>query len=126
MTDAANTNSDTAQAQAQAQASLQSMDSEYGDSTARKPSASNETRKPSKTASKKKRHTKASKVEALLARKSGATLEQMCEATGWQAHTCRAFMSGLRKKGRETVRETGKARKSIYRLAAANAGARAG
>lgn len=68
-----------------------------------------------------KRQTKASKVEALLARKSGATLDQMCEATGWQAHTCRAFMSGLRKKGQEIVRETGKAGKSIYRFGAASA-----
>ena len=72
-----------------------------------------------------KRQTKASKVEALLARKAGATLEHMCEATGWQAHTCRAFMSGLRKKGRDIVRETGKAGKSIYRFAAASAAAKA-
>lgn len=73
-----------------------------------------------------KRQTKASKVEALLARKSGVTLDQMGEATGWQAHTCRAFMSGLRKKGREVVRETGKGGKSIYRFAAANSAANAG
>lgn len=72
-------------------------------------------------ARKEKRQTKASKVEALLARKSGATLEQMCETTGWQAHTCRAFMSGLRKKGQDVVRETGKAGKSIYRFDAASA-----
>ena len=74
---------------------------------------------------KEKRQTKASKVEALLARKAGATLEHMCEATGWQAHTCRAFMSGLRKKGREIVRETGKAGQSIYRFGAARAAKKA-
>jgi hypothetical protein len=73
-----------------------------------------------------KRQTKASKVEALLARKAGATLEQMGEATGWQAHTCRAFMSSLRKKGQEVIRETGKAGKSIYRFAAANSAAKTG
>jgi hypothetical protein len=76
-------------------------------------------------AAKEKRLTKSSKVEALLARKAGVTLEQMCEATGWQAHTCRAFMSGLRKKGREIVRETGKAGKSIYRFGAAGAATKA-
>lgn len=126
MTFAANADPDTVQVYAQAHASLQPMDPECGDSTARKLSASNETREPSRPAPKEKRPTKASKVEALLARKSGATHEQMCEATGWQAHTCRAFMTGLRKKGREIVRKTGKGGKSIYRLAAANAGARAG
>ncbi|MAY21032.1 MAG: hypothetical protein CL955_10485 [Erythrobacteraceae bacterium] len=74
---------------------------------------------------KEKRQTKASKVEALLARNAGATLEQMCEATGWQAHTCRAFMSGLRKKGREIVRETGKAGQSNYRFGAVKAATKA-
>lgn len=74
---------------------------------------------------KEKRQTKASKVEALLARKAGVTLDQICQATGWQAHTCRAFMSGLRKKGREIVRETGKTGKSIYRFGAAGAATKA-
>ena len=50
------------------------------------------------------RPTKASAVEALLTRKGGASLEAMCDATGWQAHTCRAFLTGLRKKGREVIR----------------------
>ena len=72
-----------------------------------------------------KRQTKALKVEAMLARKSGATLDQMCKATGWQAHTCRAFMSGLRKKGREIVRETSQAGNSIYRFGAASAAKKA-
>ncbi|WP_252259775.1 DUF3489 domain-containing protein [Erythrobacter aurantius] len=89
-------------------------------------SAPKPAKKPSKPDRKEKRLTKALKVEALLARKSGVTLDQMGEATGWQAHTCRAFMSGLRKKGREVVRETGKAGKSIYRFAAASTGAKAG
>ena len=74
---------------------------------------------------KEKRQTKASKVEALLARKSGVTLDQICEETGWQAHTCRAFMSGLRKKGQDIVRETGKEGKSTYRFGSANSAAKA-
>ena len=82
-------------------------------------------KKPAIPARKERRQTKASKVEALLARKAGATLDQMCDATGWQAHTCRAFMSGQRKKGREIVRDTGETGKSFYRLAAANAATKA-
>ena len=74
---------------------------------------------------KEKRQTKAAQFEALLARKSGVTLDQMCEATGWQAHSCRAFMSGLRKKGQDIVRETGKAGKSTYRFGSANCAAKA-
>jgi hypothetical protein len=70
-----------------------------------------------KTGPKEKRKTKASQVEAMLARKAGVSLDQMGEATSWQAHTCRAFMSGLRKKGRNLVRETSKGGKSIYRFA---------
>ena len=51
-----------------------------------------------------KRQTKAAQVEALLIAGEGATLEELCAATGWQAHTCRAFLTGLRNKGRAVVR----------------------
>lgn len=64
------------------------------------------------------RQTKASMVEALLARKEGATLNAMCEATGWQAHTCRAFLTGLRKKGREIARDKDAAGTTTYKLGA--------
>lgn len=50
--------------------------------------------------------TKSSRIEAMLAWKEGTTLEAMCEATGWQPHTCRAFLTGLRKKGRTIERST--------------------
>jgi hypothetical protein len=63
------------------------------------------------------RQTKASIVEALLTREGGASLEALCEATGWQAHTCRAFLTGLRKKGREVIRASDKEGKSIYLIA---------
>ena len=74
---------------------------------------------------KETRKTKASQVEALLLRKAGATLDQMCEATGWQSHTCRAYLSGLRKKGRKVVRETDEGGKTVYRLGALKAAAKA-
>ena len=39
-------------------------------------------------------------VIALLERETGATLDDMVTATGWQPHTTRAALTGLRKKGR--------------------------
>jgi len=46
-----------------------------------------------------RRHTKAERLLELLRTGTGASLEDMIEATGWQAHTVRAAMTGLRKKG---------------------------
>lgn len=45
------------------------------------------------------RVTKASKLLTLLQTGTGASLEDMTEATGWQPHTVRAAMTGLKKKG---------------------------
>ncbi|MGN6288832.1 MAG: DUF3489 domain-containing protein [Sphingopyxis terrae] len=45
-------------------------------------------------------HTKKSEAfERLLTREGGASLEDLTAATGWQPHSCRAFLTGLRKKG---------------------------
>jgi hypothetical protein len=71
----------------------------------------------SNTVTEQPRQTKAAVVEALLTRERGASLEALCEATGWQAHTCRAFLTGLRKKGREVIRASNKDGKSIYLIA---------
>lgn len=46
-----------------------------------------------------KPETKISKVVELLMRDEGATLDDMVDVTGWQAHTTRAALTGLRKKG---------------------------
>ena len=43
--------------------------------------------------------TKSSAVLTLLQRDEGATLTELVEATGWQPHTTRAMLTGLRKKG---------------------------
>ena len=43
--------------------------------------------------------TKAAAVLTLLQRDKGATLSELVEATGWQPHTTRAMLTGLRKKG---------------------------
>lgn len=38
-------------------------------------------------------------VEQLLTREGGVSLEELTTATAWQPHSCRAFLTGLRKKG---------------------------
>jgi hypothetical protein len=42
--------------------------------------------------------TKQEQVLALLRREEGATIAQICEATGWQGHTIRGFFAGLKKR----------------------------
>lgn len=48
--------------------------------------------------------TKSSLLLELLGRDEGATLEQLVAATGWQPHTTRAALTGLRKKGHAITR----------------------
>jgi hypothetical protein len=43
--------------------------------------------------------SKTDKVIALLQRSDGATLDELVAATGWQPHTTRAALTGLKKKG---------------------------
>ena len=45
------------------------------------------------------RPTKIGAVLALLQRDEGAALGEITEATGWQKHTARAALTGLKKKG---------------------------
>ncbi len=42
--------------------------------------------------------TKQAAVLAMLRRPEGATIAQICEATGWQQHTVRGFLTGLKKR----------------------------
>jgi hypothetical protein len=42
--------------------------------------------------------TKTASLQALLIRPQGATLEEMCTASGWQPHSVRGFISGSLKK----------------------------
>lgn len=53
---------------------------------------------------KTKNVTKSATVRKLLARDRGATLEEMVAETGWQPHSCRAFLSGVRKSGDELIK----------------------
>ena len=72
--------------------------------------------------------TKQEAVLALLRRTEGVTIAQITEATGWQQHTVRGFLAGLKKKGikvetLEKVRMVGpnkegaKGSYSVYRAA---------
>lgn len=73
--------------------------------------------------------TKQETVLAMLRREEGATIAQICEATGWQPHTVRGFFAGLKKRqgitvlAAERVRQVGpnkegaKGSFTIYRIA---------
>lgn len=51
------------------------------------------------------RQSKAALVLGLLQRPDGTTLSELVEATGWQPHTMRAALTGLRKKGHTLTSE---------------------
>ena len=50
--------------------------------------------------------TKMALVSKLLARARGASIAELGSATGWQLHSVRALLSGMRKKGVRLARET--------------------
>ena len=52
----------------------------------------------------------------LLRRADGATIVDLTRATGWLAHTTRAAITGLRKRGYAVTRERSDAGKSVYRI----------
>jgi len=54
---------------------------------------------PSASALAAKSQSKTARVIALLQRQEGASLGELVADTGWQAHTTRAALTGLRKKG---------------------------
>ncbi len=68
--------------------------------------------------------TKADKLRAMLSRPQGASLDAICKATGWQPHSARAAISGLRKAGHEIERSAATNGKpgSVYRITADPAG----
>jgi hypothetical protein len=61
--------------------------------------------------------TKAGTVEAMLRRSDGATITALQDATGWQPHSVRAVLSGLRKKGRAVERTKSESGETVYRIA---------
>jgi Protein of unknown function (DUF3489) len=67
--------------------------------------------------------TKAAQVITLLQRDEGAALNEICQATNWQPHTSRAFLTGLRKKGRMIVRSKREDGTTMYRMPTAQGNA---
>jgi len=60
--------------------------------------------------------TKAAAVTRLLSREMGATIGEIGKATSWQPHSCRAFLTGLRKKGSGIAKEQRGDGKLAYRI----------
>ena len=59
--------------------------------------------------------SKSAAVIELLRRPDGATLDDVTTATGWQKHTARAVLTGLKKKG-HTIERTKEDGVSRYRI----------
>lgn len=57
-----------------------------------------ETAAPEATTPRTRENSKQAGVIAMLKRPEGATIAQICEATGWQAHTVRGTFAGAFKK----------------------------
>lgn len=65
------------------------------------------------------RQTKKGSILALLQRPKGAAIGELIEVTGWQVHSVRAALTGLRKEGKELVRDKNAAGVTLYRMAEA-------
>lgn len=63
------------------------------------------------------RNSKSASVQKLLSRNKGATLTEIMAMTSWQPHSTRAFLTGLRKKGIELLRETRSGGETCWRIA---------
>ncbi len=63
------------------------------------------------------RQSKQAAILGLLRRPEGASIEDLTSATGWQVHSVRAALTGLRKKGHEIVRTKDDTDVTRYRIA---------
>lgn len=69
---------------------------------------------------KTKRQSKSASVTRMLLRGAGATLAEIMKSTGWKEHSCRAFLTGVRKTSK-LVKEQRPDGKTAYRIEAASA-----
>jgi hypothetical protein len=72
-----------------------------------------DTRKPDD----QRRTSKKATIEALVGRKEGAAITELMTATGWQEHSVRAALTGLRKAGHVITRERLDDSGTRYRIA---------
>ena len=61
--------------------------------------------------------SKKATIEALVRRKGGAAIADLMAATGWQEHSIRAALTGLRKTGHTISRERDDGGATHYRIA---------
>ncbi len=70
-----------------------------------------------KSGSTAKSHTKAGAILSQLRRPNGASVAHLRKATGWQAHSIRATLTGLRKQGHVVRRSKNAKGITMYRVA---------
>ena len=71
-----------------------------------------------------KKASKSTILTRMLSRGTGATIAEIMKSTGWKEHSCRAFLTGARKK-KKLLKEERPDRKTAYRIEAAPAEVRA-
>ncbi len=64
------------------------------------------------------RKTKSGTANRMLRRERGATLAEIGKATDWQPHSCRAFLTGVRKTGATLAKEARADGSIAYRVTA--------
>jgi hypothetical protein len=67
-----------------------------------------------------KKHSKRATVTRMLSRGTGATVAEITKSTGWKEHSCRAFLTGVRKSNK-LIKEQRPDGKTAYRIDAAPA-----
>jgi hypothetical protein len=65
-----------------------------------------------------KKQSKSASVTKMLSRGSGATVAEIMKSTGWKEHSCRAFLTGIRKTSK-LLKEQRPDGKTAYRIEAA-------
>jgi len=68
-----------------------------------------------------KKQSKSAAVTRMLSRGTGATVGEIMKTTGWKEHSCRAFLTGVRK-GSKLLKEQRPDGKTAYRIEAVPAG----
>lgn len=61
------------------------------------------------------KQSKSTTVIKLLSRGNGATVAEIMKSTGWKEHSCRAFLTGVRKSSR-LLKEQRSDGKTAYRI----------
>ena len=62
------------------------------------------------------RPSKVASIAALMRRPEGAAIVDLMAATGWQQHSVRAALTGLRRQGHHLTKEAGPTGSSVYRI----------